>query len=81
MDVSFRHLSERRWWWLSVAAFVLIGLLLRLKGLHNPLLDHPGWRQGDTAAIARNFAQLNFNILFPQTEYNGAPPNLSLIHI
>ncbi|HEY5349023.1 MAG TPA: glycosyltransferase family 39 protein [Candidatus Lustribacter sp.] len=75
MDVSFRHLSERRWWWLSVAAFVLIGLLLRLKGLHNPLLDHPGWRQGDTAAIARNFAQLNFNILFPQTEYNGAPPN------
>ena len=60
---------------MSVAAFALIGLLLRLKGLHNPLLDHPGWRQGDTAAIARNFAQLNFNIFYPQTEYNGAPPN------
>ena len=43
--------------------------------MHNPLLDHPGWRQGDTAAIARNFAQLNFNIFYPQTEYNGAPPN------
>lgn len=75
MDVSLSRLSERRWWWLSVAAFGLIGLLLRLKGLHNPLLDHPGWRQGDTGAIARNFAQLNFNILYPQTEYNGAPPN------
>jgi dolichyl-phosphate-mannose-protein mannosyltransferase len=75
LDVSFSRLSERRWWWLSVAAFSLIGLLLRLKGLHNPLLDHPGWRQGDTAAIARNFAQLNFNIFYPQTEYNGAPPN------
>ena len=68
-------MSERRWWWLSVATFVLIGLVLRLKGIHNPLLDHPGWRQGDTAAIARNFAQLNFNIFYPQTEYNGAPPN------
>ncbi len=68
-------MSERRWWWLSVAACCLIGLVLRLKGLHNPLLDHPGWRQGDTAAIARNFAQLNFNIFYPQTEYNGAPPN------
>jgi len=68
-------LSERRWWWLSVAAFVIIGLLLRLKGIHNPLLDHPGWRQGDTSAIARNFAELNFNIFYPQTEYNGAPPN------
>lgn len=68
-------MSERRWWWLSVAAFVIIGLLLRLKGIHNPLLDHPGWRQGDTSAIARNFAELNFNIFYPQTEYNGAPPN------
>jgi hypothetical protein len=75
LDVSFSRLSERRWWWLSVATFALIGLLLRLKGIHNPLLDHPGWRQGDTAAIARNFAQLNFNIFYPQTEYNGAPPN------
>jgi hypothetical protein len=75
LDVSFRRLSEPRWWWVSVAAFGLIGSLLRLKGLHNPLLDHPGWRQGDTGAIARNFAQLNFNILYPQTEYNGAPPN------
>jgi hypothetical protein len=75
LDVSFGRLSERRWWWLSVAAFALIGLLLRLKGIHNPLLDHPGWRQGDTSAIARNFAELNFNIFYPQTEYNGAPPN------
>ncbi len=49
--------------------------MLRLKGIHNPLLDHPGWRQGDTAAIARNFAQLNFNIFYPQTEYDGPPPN------
>ncbi len=68
-------MSEGRWWWVSVAAFCAIGLALRLKGVHAPLLDHPGWRQGDTAAIARNFAQLNFNIFFPQTEYNGAPPN------
>jgi hypothetical protein len=75
LDVSFSRLSERRWWWVSVAAFAVAGLLLRLKGIHNPLLDHPGWRQGDTAAIARNFAQLNFNIFYPQTEYNGAPPN------
>jgi 4-amino-4-deoxy-L-arabinose transferase-like glycosyltransferase len=52
-----------------------VGLVLRLHGIHAPLLDHPGWRQGDTAAIARNFAQLNGNIFFPQTEYNGAPPN------
>jgi len=49
--------------------------VLRLKGLHSPLLDHPGWRQGDTASIARNFVLLNNNVLFPQTNYNGPPPN------
>ncbi len=46
-----------------------------LKGIHNPLLDHPGWRQGDTGAIAAQFRTAELNIFFPQTEYNGAPPN------
>lgn len=56
--------------------FILaIGLILRLKGIHSPLLDHPGWRQGDTASIARNFSTLQFNILYPQTNYDGPPPN------
>ncbi len=54
---------------------MLLGLVLRLKGIHNPLLDHPGWRQGDTAAIARNFATLDFNPFHPQTDYDGPPPN------
>jgi hypothetical protein len=67
--------SQRRWWVAAVAFFCLVGLVLRLKGLHDPLLDHPGWRQGDTAAIARNFATLRYNIFFPQTEYNGPAPN------
>jgi hypothetical protein len=61
--------------WIATLAFALLGLVLRLKGVHDPILDHPGWRQGDTAAIARNFATLNFNPLFPQTDYNGPPPN------
>ncbi len=63
------------YWYAGLAAILLIGLALRLHGIHNPLLDHPGWRQGDTAAIARNFARLQFDILRPQTMYNGPPPN------
>ena len=54
---------------------MLLALALRLHGIHNPILDHPGWRQGDTAAIARNFALLNLDIMRPQTMYNGPPPN------
>jgi hypothetical protein len=63
------------YWWFGLAAILLLGLALRLHGIHNPMLDHPGWRQGDTAAIARNFARLKFNVMYPQTMYNGPPPN------
>ena len=62
-------------WPIGLALILLIGLALRLHGIHDPMLDHPGWRQGDTAAIARNFARLQFDIMRPQTMYNGPPPN------
>ncbi len=58
-----------------LVAIVVLGLALRLFGIHNPILDHPGWRQGDEAAIARNFAQLQDDIAAPQTDYDGPPPN------
>ncbi|HEY0798877.1 MAG TPA: glycosyltransferase family 39 protein, partial [Candidatus Baltobacteraceae bacterium] len=58
-----------------VGVLVLLALALRLRGIHDPILDHPGWRQGDTAAIARNFATLDYNPFHPQTDYNGPPPN------
>ncbi|MDQ6944635.1 MAG: glycosyltransferase family 39 protein, partial [Candidatus Eremiobacteraeota bacterium] len=68
-------MTPGRFFWIATAAFTAIGALLRLKGIHDPIFDHPGWRQGDTSAIARNFAQLQYNIFFPQTDYNGPPPN------
>jgi 4-amino-4-deoxy-L-arabinose transferase-like glycosyltransferase len=63
------------WWTAGVLAIVTIALALRLYGIHDPILDHPGWRQGDTAAVARNFARLTYNFMYPQTMYNGPPPN------
>jgi Dolichyl-phosphate-mannose-protein mannosyltransferase len=74
LDVSSPQL-KRGIWLLGLIAILLVGLVLRLHGIHDPMLDHPGWRQGDTAAVARNFARLQFNILYPQTMYDGPPPN------
>jgi hypothetical protein len=62
-------------WWAGLAVILFVGLGLRLIDIHSPVMDHPAWRQGDTAAIARNFAQLKFNIFYPQTDYDGPPPN------
>ena len=66
---------KRIYWSVGLLAIAALAIALRLHGIANPIMDHPGWRQGDTAAIARNFAQLRFNILYPQTTYNGPPPN------
>ena len=74
LDVSLGRLSERRWWWLSVAAFVLIGLLLRLKGSTIRCSTIPGWRQGDTAAIARNFAHAATTTSSSRRPSTTAPP-------
>ncbi|MHB8177350.1 MAG: ArnT family glycosyltransferase [Vulcanimicrobiaceae bacterium] len=79
MDIQTRELKlgafRFSWFALGLLLILLFGALLRSKGLHSPLLDHPGWRQGDTASIARNFAALKYNILYPQTNYDGPPPN------
>ncbi|MFY9738051.1 MAG: hypothetical protein WAK11_03265, partial [Candidatus Cybelea sp.] len=66
---------KKRAWIAGLLGVLTIALALRLYGIGNPIMDHPGWRQGDTAAIARNFAQRKFDIMYPQTTYNGPPPN------
>jgi hypothetical protein len=79
LDVQTSGLSlpwdKQTLWRIALGAVLLLALILRLKGLHDPILDHPGWRQGDTASIAKNFATLQYNILYPQTNYDGPPPN------
>ena len=68
-------MTPARLFWIAALAFTAAGAVLRFKGIHDPIFDHPGWRQGDTSAIARNFAQLQYNVFFPQVDYNGPPPH------
>lgn len=72
--MTYRDHAER-YFTPALLIIVLIAIALRLKGIHDPVLDHPAWRQGDTASIARNFATLQYNIMAPQTNYDGPPPN------
>ncbi len=53
----------------------LLAVALRLHGIHNPLLDHPGWRQGDTARSRATSRACSSTSCYPQTSYNGPPPN------
>ncbi len=60
------HLSRYLLW-----ALLLLALGLRLYRIDAPLTDHHYWRQVDTAAMARNFAQESADILHPMLDWQG----------
>lgn len=49
-----------------LTVILIIALALRLYKIDTPLADWHSWRQVDTAAVARNFAQNDFNLLYPR---------------
>lgn len=66
--------SPMRWLLLIILA---AGALLRLRGIHNPLLDDQGWRQADTASMAYHMLGKLWDIpqvWFPTLSYDGMVP-------
>ena len=55
------------WLW----AILALGLGLRLIGLGEPLIDKQAWRQTDTAAIARNYYEEGYDLLYPRVDWRG----------
>jgi hypothetical protein len=53
---------------------VFCGVLSRLYLIDQPLLEYSGWRQCDTAAVARNFYEESMNILYPRVDWRGTSP-------
>lgn len=54
-----------------IVAVLLLAAGLRLIGITNPLIGHHSWRQADTAAVARNFVQERFDVLYPRVDWRG----------
>ncbi|HEX5069321.1 MAG TPA: hypothetical protein VFV78_03825 [Vicinamibacterales bacterium] len=57
-----------------LALILAFGFCIRAATFHSPLFDHHGWRQTDTASIARAFAEERYSILYPQVLWRGASP-------
>ena len=51
-----------------VLSILLAFVWVRTYRLDAPLADWHSWRQADTAAVARNFIQEKFNLLYPQSD-------------
>jgi hypothetical protein len=60
---------------LILTGIIISALLLRLKGITNPLLDDQAWRQADTASMALHMSGklADFpGVFFPHLSYDGA---------
>lgn len=51
---------------ITLFLILLLGLVLRLYKVDIPLADHHSWRQADSAAVIKNLASSNFDILHPK---------------
>ena len=51
---------------------VVLGLAVRLFEIGEPLIDKQAWRQADTAAVARNYFEEGYELLWPRVDWRGA---------
>jgi len=52
--------------YLLLSFVVLIGFIVRLYKIDNPVADWHSWRQADTAAVSRNFVKDGINMFYPK---------------
>lgn len=64
---------RNQYFWLGL--ILVLGLILRLYKIDNPIADWHSWRQADTAAVARNFLKEGFNPFFPKHDDMSPPGN------
>lgn len=58
-----------------VIIFIIL-FAIRLPYIGNPPFErYEMWRQSDTESMARNFIEGNYNIFYPQLNYDGPAPN------
>jgi 4-amino-4-deoxy-L-arabinose transferase-like glycosyltransferase len=62
--------SHRR----AVILIALLALALRLIFVASPLVGIHGWRQCDTAAVARNYFEEGMHFAFPRVDWRGDGP-------
>ena len=66
-----RRRSESGGFDLALAGVFLLALSIRLIGLGGPIVDEQAWRQTDTAAIARNYFEEGYDLLYPRVDWRG----------
>jgi 4-amino-4-deoxy-L-arabinose transferase-like glycosyltransferase len=58
-----------------IAGILMVAAILRLAHIGQPLVDAFFWREASTAMMAENFYHTNWNIFYPELNWDGPGPN------
>lgn len=72
LDMKTKESKHRTYLFIAI---LIAAAILRLYKIDQPFIDGSDWRQSDTATIADNFYQGNWNILYPEISWNGPGHN------
>jgi 4-amino-4-deoxy-L-arabinose transferase-like glycosyltransferase len=65
-SINFKALfSDARFW-------IILFFIIRLFNINSPIFDSHDWRQADGYSIARNFFEIDPNILYPRVDSTGS---------
>lgn len=67
MKTNFVHINKKNYYeYIILSLIILIGFLVRLYKINNPLADWHSFRQADTASVTRFFLQDGIDLLHPR---------------
>jgi hypothetical protein len=61
-----QFIKSRKFEYLLLSLVILLGLLVRLYKIGNPIADWHSWRQADTASVTKIYAEKGINLLLPR---------------
>lgn len=61
----------RDWTKLLVTLIIAAGVLIRLRDVTSLPVEYQSWRQTDTAALARNYAEEGYRLFYPTIDWRG----------
>lgn len=76
LTVNIHHCSPKRVSLSTILALLLIGvgILVRLRDVNQPPVEYHAWRQTETAALARNYAEEGYRLFYPTVDRRGLTP-------
>jgi hypothetical protein len=67
MITKFNHICKGKYFeYFLISIILILGFLVRLYKINNPIADWHSWRQVDTASVSRVYVQQGINLLIPR---------------